>query len=102
MADDDVYLYEWTGTPGQSISRQMNNILDERSNEILAKFSEPIVQISSIRWNAQQDTTVATNLDIGSRINITFKGVTASYRIIGITHDVAPERWIMEIGVEKL
>jgi hypothetical protein len=102
MPDDDVYLYEWTGTPGTSISRQMNNILDERSNEILVKFSEPVVQISSIIWNAQQDTTVATNLDIGSRINITFKGVTASYRIIGISHDVEPERWIMEIGVEKL
>lgn len=100
--DDDVYLYEWTGNPGNSISREMNNILDERAQEILAKFAEPFAQISSITWNAQQSTTIATNLDVGSRINIELKGVTASYRIIGITHDVGPERWIMEIGVEKL
>jgi len=102
IRDNDVYLYEWTGNPGNSLSREMNNILDERAQEILSKFAEPKAQISSIIWNAQQSTTIATNLDIGSRINIEFKGVTASYRIIGITHDVSPERWIMEIGVEKL
>jgi hypothetical protein len=102
IRDNDVYLYEWTGNPGNSLSREMNNILDERAQEILSKFAEPKAQISSIIWNAQQSTTIATNLDVGSRINIEFKGVTASYRIIGITHDVSPERWIMEIGVEKL
>jgi hypothetical protein len=102
ITDDDVYLYEWLGVPGQSESRQMNNILDEKAAEILDKYSEPINQVSSILWNAQQDTTAATLLDIGSRIRITLKESTESYRVISLKHNVTPERWIIEIGVQKL
>lgn len=102
IPDNDVYLYEWLGVPGQSASRQMNNILDEKAAEILENYSEPINQISSILWNAQQDTTAATNLDIGSRIRITLKDVTESYRVISLKHNVTPERWMIEIGVQKL
>jgi hypothetical protein len=102
IADNDVYLYEWLGVPGQSESRQMNNILDEKAAEILENYSEPINQISSILWNAQQDTTAATNLDIGSRIRITLKDLTESYRVISLKHNVTPERWMIEIGVQKL
>ena len=102
IPDNDVYLYEWLGVPGQSESRQMNNILDEKAAEILDNYSDPINQISSILWNAQQDTTVATNLDIGSRIRITLKDLTESYRVISLKHNVTPERWMIEIGVQKL
>jgi hypothetical protein len=102
IADDDVFLYEWLGVPGQSESRQLNNILDEKAAEILDKYSEPINQVSSILWNAQQDTTAATLLDIGSRIRITLKESTESYRVISLKHNVTPERWIIEIGVQKL
>ena len=99
-ADNDTYLYKWEGDPNRSASRQMINILDNRGAEIIAEFGTPRVQVSALKWNAQQDITKATRLDIGSKINIEWKNTTNSYRIVGLKHDITPETWMMDIEVE--
>jgi len=100
--DDLTYVYEWEGTPGASRSIRYLNMMDTRTGELLADFAEPIVRVDSVRWNTAQNPTLATNLDIGSLINIEFNGTTGLYRIVGISHDINPDRWMMNLQVAKV
>lgn len=100
--DDTSYFYEWESTPGESRSFQLENVIDTRTTELLAQFADPIVRVNSLRWNTAQNPIVATNLDIGSLIVITFKGTTGTYRVVGINHDITPERWMMTLQVAKV
>lgn len=100
--DDLTYIYEWEGTPGDSRSIRYLNVMDSRTSQLLSSFANPIVRVKSITWNTAQNPTLAYNLDIGSLIVITFKGTTNTYRIVGMSHDITPERWMMNTRVEKI
>ena len=100
--DDLAYVYEWQGTPGESSSIRYTNMMDTRTGELLTEFANPAVIVQSLRWNTAQNPVVATNLDIGSLVTVTFKGTTATYRVVGINHDITPDRWMMELQVAKV
>ena len=100
--DDATYVYEWEGVPGQSRSIRYNNMMDTRTGELLADFATPIVRVDSLRWNTAQNPTLATNMDIGSTLNIEFNGTTALYRVVGINHDINTERWMITLQVAKV
>lgn len=100
--DSTTYVYEWEGQPGASRSIRYSNVMDTRTGEFLTQFANPTVRIKSITWNTAQNPTLAYQLDIGSLIVVTFKGTTATYRIVGLSHDINPERWMMNIRVEKI
>ena len=100
--DDATYVYEWEGQPGESRSIRYLNMMDTRTAELLTDFATPIVRVNSLRWNTAQNPIVATNLDIGSLVIITFKGTTATYRVVGINHDITPKRWMMDLQVAKV
>lgn len=99
--DDATYVYDWQGTPGQSSSVRYNNIMDTRTGELLTKFANPAVRIHSLKWNTAQNPVTAATLDIGSIITITFRGTTANYRVVGITHEATPDNWHMTLQVAK-
>jgi hypothetical protein len=100
--DDLTYLYEWEGIPNESRSIRYNNVMDTRTAELLTDFANPQITVQSLRWNTAQNPVVATNLDIGSLVVITFKGTTDTYRVVGINHDITPERWMMDLQVAKV
>lgn len=100
--DNATDVYQWEGEPGNSRSIRYDNIMDTRTGELLADFATPIVRVESLRWNTAQNPVVAATLDIGSLVNITFKGTTALYRVVGINHDITPERWMMQLQVAKV
>jgi hypothetical protein len=100
--DDLTYVYEWEGITGQSRSIRYNNVMDTRTAELLTDFANPDITVQSLRWNTAQNPVVATNLDIGSLVIITFKGTTDTYRVVGINHDITPERWMMDLQVAKV
>lgn len=100
--DTTTYIYSWDGTNNRSTSTRYDNVLDTRTGELLAEFADPIVRVSSLKWNTAQNPIVAVNLDIGSLIIITFKGTTDTYRVVGISHDITPDRWMMELQVAKV
>jgi hypothetical protein len=100
--DDLTYVYEWQGVPGASPSIRYNNVMDTRTAELLTDFANPAITVQSLRWNTAQNPIVATNLDIGSLATVTFKGTTATYRVVGINHDITPDRWMMDLQVAKV
>lgn len=102
IADTTAYLYSWDGTINNSSSTKYTNILDTRTGELLTRFANPVVRVKNLTWNTAQNPTLAYQLDIGSLIIITFKGTTTTYRIVGIQHDITPERWMMELSTEKV
>jgi hypothetical protein len=69
---------------------------------MLVDFANPAVIVQSLTWNTAQNPIVATNLDIGSLIIVTFKGTTNTYRVVGINHDITPDRWMMTLQVAKV
>jgi len=101
-ADNATYLYEWEGTPGESRSIRYSNMLDTRTGELLDNFATPIVRVKGLTWNTAQNPTLSYTLDIGSLIVVTFKGTTATYRIVGMAHDITPDRWLMNLRIEKV
>lgn len=101
-ADDLNYLYEWEGIANESRSIRYSNVIDTRTAELLTDFANPQITVQSLRWNTAQNPIVATNLDIGSLVVITFKGTTDTYRVVGINHDINPERWMMDLQVAKV
>lgn len=100
--DDATYVYEWDGTPGASRSIRYLNQMDTRTGELLTALSTPIVRVNKLKWNTAQNPVTAATLDIGSLVTVTFKGTTATYRVVGITHDITPDRWMMELEIAKV
>jgi hypothetical protein len=100
--DDNSYVYEWESTPGQSPSIRYNNVMDTRTGELLAEFANPAVRVDSLTWNTAQNPIIATNLDIGKTITVTFNGTTGLYRVAGISHDMNPERWMQTLQLAKV
>lgn len=100
--DDSTYAYEWEGSPGASRSIRYLNAMSTRSTELLAALSTPIVRVNTIKFNTAQNPIKSASLDIGLLVTITFKGTTGTYRIVGINHDINPERWMMELQVAKV
>ncbi len=100
--DNATYVYEWEGEKGNSRSIRYTNMMDTRTAELLADFATPEVRVESLTWNTAQNPVIAATVDIGSLLTITFKGTTDTYRVVGINHDISPERWMMQLQVAKV
>jgi len=99
--DTKTVLHEWDSAVNNSSSAKYTNILDTRTQELLAQFSTPKIVIGSLRWNTAQNPVLAATLDIGSIVTITFRETTNNYRIVGIIHEATPDTWNMTIQVAK-
>lgn len=73
--------------------------LANRLAEILDAHDEPELLVSSLRWNAQQDITAATKLEVGQRIAVHFNGHVQNSQIVNIQHDITPTRWIVTLEI---
>lgn len=100
--DTTTEIYSWDGSNNLSTSTRYNNTMDTRTGELLTDFATPVVCVSSLTWNTAQNPVVAYQIDIGSLIEIEFKGTTDTYRVVGINHDITPERWMMNLQVAKV
>lgn len=100
--DTTDYVFDWEGEVGLSRSIRYSNIMDTRTAELLAEFATPEVRVESLTWNTAQNPVIAATVDIGSLLTITFKGTTDTYRVVGINHDITPERWMMQLQVAKV
>jgi hypothetical protein len=100
--DDANYVYEWEGQPGSSRSIRYDNIMDNRTTELLAAFATPEITVDSLTFNTAQNPPLSSNIDIGSLLNIEFQGTTTLYRVVGIKHDITPERWMMTLQTAKV
>lgn len=101
-ADTDEYLYYWTGDTGSSVSARVTNSIKTRGDAILADTATTSLTVSRIRWNAQEDMNSAADLSVGRTIDITYKGNTDTYRIIGIDGTIQPERFVLDYYVKKV
>ena len=72
--DDATYVYEWEGVQGNSRSIRYLNQMDSRTGELLTQFATPITRVQELTYNTAQNPTIAASLDIGSLVNIVFKG----------------------------
>ena len=100
--DTEDYLYEWEDQPYKSKSILYENNLSAYANDILLQGAFPEEEVVAIQWNAQEDLELVNKLDIGSKIQISFDGLTYDYRIVGLDHEIEPERWLITIKVQKL
>jgi hypothetical protein len=101
-ADTTSFLYEWEGAAGASHSIRYNNVIDDRTTELLAGFATPEITVDSLTFNTAQNPPLSSNIDIGSLITVEFQGNTDLYRVAGISHDINPERWMMTLQTAKV
>lgn len=102
MANTNSEIYLWTGEVGLSPSFKINNTLDDTINTYLARYSTTSNRVTRIRWNVQEDITAMSALQVGSTTQITFKGTTTTYRIVGIDGAVSTNRYMIDYYLEKV
>jgi hypothetical protein len=100
--DNATSVYEWEGQPGESRSIRYDNIMDDRTTELLAAFATPEITVDSLTFNTAQNPPLSSTIDIGSLITVEFQGNTDLYRVAGISHDINPERWMMTLQTAKV
>jgi hypothetical protein len=100
--DTATLLYEWQGQPGESSTIVYDNTIDTRALELLGDFSDPEVTVNAITFNTAQNPITSVGIDIASLVNIEFNGTTNLYRVVGIKHDITPERWMMTLQTAKV
>lgn len=99
---DTSNVYFWTGAVGLSPSFQANNDLDTTTGNILARYSTTGIEITRIRWNAQEDLASVSAMYVGSKISIVYKGTTTTHRIVGIDGNIDSERYMIDYYLEKV
>lgn len=109
-ADDATYVgenaiaqSEW-GVREAQIDMTMaepGTYMPDRLAELLSQSPKPEQMITSIRWNAQDDPGLAARIDVQDRIIVQFRGKTQISRILGISHDITPTRWMIRLDLKK-
>jgi hypothetical protein len=95
-------LYFWTGAVGLSPSFRVNNDLDTLVDNVLTRYSTTGIEITRIRWNAQEDLASVSAMYVGSKISIVYKGTTTTHRIVGIEGNIDAERYMIDYYLEKV
>jgi hypothetical protein len=101
-AADNSFVYLWTGEVGLSPSFKITNNLDDTINTYLSRFSTTSNRVARIRWNAQEDLSAVPSLYVGSTISVIYQGTTTTYRIVGIDGSIDPERYMLDLYLEKV
>jgi hypothetical protein len=69
--------------------------------QLMAGRSAPAVTISSVTFNGADAEDIATSVDIYSRITVTSGSVTQTCRVISISHDIQPNKWLVTLNLES-
>lgn len=96
------HIYTWSGGVGESPSLRAANNLDESLLATLARYSSTGIEITRIRWNAQEDLASVSALYVGATVQVRFKGTTTTHRIVGIDGTISPERYMVDYYLEKV
>lgn len=100
--DDATYLYEWEGTPGASPTTRYLNQMDSRTGELLADFATPITRVQELTFNTAQNPTIAATLDIGSLVEVVFKGnnnpITRTNLVTNPNFETNTTNWSADLG----
>ena len=67
----------------------------------LAAHNTVRLSVRSLRWNAAEDYALTPDLEVWSVVDVTHRGVTRRMRILNVTHDVTPTRWIATLTLKE-
>lgn len=67
----------------------------------LAEHSTAELIVRELRWNAAEDYDLAHKLEVWSLVDVTRRGTTHRMRVITISHEISPERWIITLTLKK-
>lgn len=87
-SDIDISLYD-QGPFAGSVETRAADMLDDD----LELGKQPVW----IRWNAQEAPALAASLEIYARVDIIFRGTTYQCRVVNLTHELTPTRWIVRM-----
>lgn len=74
-----------------------DTVLSGRAQEIFDTYGDPVREVDRIIWDGQQNTVLATLLDIQTRIGVKFGAETFDTRIVALAHDIGPSWWTITI-----
>jgi hypothetical protein len=99
-ADTSSTVQQWLGTPGDSVSYRINNILDNVGSDILNYWQDNQLRPRSITWNARLKYYSTVLLQPLARIDIRFQGTNYVSFINSYTMDIDTENCIItaELG----
>lgn len=76
--------------------------LNSRLSDVLYKAAEPRLNVSAVRWNAQEDLAAANALDVGQRVLVRFNGSEQDSQIVALQHEITPRRWMVTATLQRV
>ena len=67
----------------------------------LAAHNTVRLSVRSLRWNAAEDYTLTPDLEVWSVVDVTHRGATRPMRILGISHEITPTRWLTTLTLKE-
>lgn len=89
--------YDWQTDAGVGYSKMGTNNMAAIATQILQRNSVPRIQFSKMRFNAQQDMKLSQSLELYDSIVIEFRGQNQIAYIIGMSEDIKPSRWMIDL-----
>jgi hypothetical protein len=94
--------YTWSGQVAASQSLGLENTFKTVADTLATRFGSTSIRATRIRWNAQESLSSVSSLVVGKTLSLVYKGTTTTYRIIGITGDISPERYMIDYYLWKI
>lgn len=101
-SDTATVNYLWSGQAGQSQTWVVDNKLDTIGDLWLSQYSSTAIRPTRIRWNAQENLAAVSSLTVGKTIQLKRSGTTTTHRIVGISANVDPERYMIDYYLVKV
>lgn len=99
--DTLLNIYSWEGSPGESWSYQMRNVLDNVGRQVLDYWKEQKNRVRSITFNARQNWESVLNLEPGARVDIRFAGANFTAWISSIRYRADNEDCMITLNLSN-
>ena len=105
--DNNITSQATWGSRGSTVDTSIYNgpgyttAIQDRATQILTDYGTPEVSIQSVTFDALKNLNFAWTIDLYSRVQVIFKGITYNCRVTGIHHDISPDGWITTLTLRK-
>lgn len=72
-----------------------------RASELLSEVAEAEQVINSVTFDATNFRALAARVELQDRVQVTARGNTHTCRVLGITHDIWPDKWLIKLDLGK-
>jgi hypothetical protein len=72
------------------------------AHDYMVVYNHPDIFVSDVTFNSTDDLSLAQGLELYQAVTMRFKAAIDTVRIIGIEHDITPDKWLTTVTFKPL